>query len=169
MLSADAPLHGEDFLVEFFGQPPHALHVVRVGQIEKGLDVELAVAGVAEERGRHLVAFQHVLHAHEEIGQRLRRDDHVFDDRHGAAGALQPIQRQLHLVDQPPEQLPFVVFKRLAGPERQPLLLPQLAHQTMQPAADLQRVLALLLDQQRGLGLGGNQSARNGARLRGQG
>ena len=104
---ADGSPHGEDFLIQFLGQPPHPLHVVGVGQIEKRLDVELPLAGVAKQRRGHLVALQHVLHPHQEIGQHLGRNSHVFDDRHGTARALHPVQRRLHLVDQAARTTPL--------------------------------------------------------------
>ena len=109
-------------------------HVVGVGQVEKRLDVQLPLAGVAEQRGGHLVPLQHVLHPHQEIGQHLRRHGHVFDDRHRPARPLHPVQRRLHLVDQLPEQLGLVGLERLPGAERQPLLLPDLVDQALQPA-----------------------------------
>ena len=64
-----AAADGEHLLVEVVGQPPHPLDVVRVRQIEERLEVQLPVAGVAEQRGGHLVPLQHVLHPHEEVGQ----------------------------------------------------------------------------------------------------
>ena len=63
----------------------------------------------------------------------------------------------MHLVDQPPEQFGLVFLEGLAGAEGQTPLLPQLAHQPMQPATDFHRVVAVLLDQHHRLGLGRDQ------------
>ena len=84
-------------------------------------------------------------------------DGHVLDDRHGAARPRHPVQHRLHLVHQPPEQFRLFVLERLAGAEDHVLLLPQLVDQPMEPAADLQRVVAVLFHQQHGLGFGGDQ------------
>ena len=45
-----------------------------IGKVQERLHMELAVAGVAKHRGRHLVALQHVLRPHQEIGEHFRRD-----------------------------------------------------------------------------------------------
>ena len=124
VFAADAAAQGENLLVQFFGQTPHPLHVVRPAKLEKRLNVKLPLAGVAIERGGYLVALQHVLHSHQEIGKHAGRNRHVFDDRQRAVRARRSIQHRLHLVDQTPEQLRLVFLERLPRAEGHPLLLP---------------------------------------------
>ena len=80
--------------------------------------------------------------------------------------ALHAIQAGCTLSTRRQNNCGLVLFKCLPGPERQSLLLPQLVDQAMEPAADLQRVVALLLHQQHGLGSGGNQLVQRGSASR---
>ena len=93
VFAADRAADAEDFFVEFLGHQPHPLHVVGIVQIEKRLDVQLPMAGVAKQRCRDLPPLEHVLRSHQEVGKNIRRDRHVLDHRHRAAGALEPIQQ----------------------------------------------------------------------------
>ena len=158
VFAADAPADGEHFLVEFLGQSPHPLHVVRAGQIEKRLNVELALAGVAEERGRHLVALQHVLHPHEEIGQHVRATRPCL--RRSAPGGSAPSPDTTPAAPcRPGARTAPSRRPRRPAARRTPAASAATARSTRRCSrlAHFQRIVAVLLDQQHGLGLGGNQ------------
>ncbi len=88
VFAADRAADVEDFAIQVDGQRGQLGGVGRVGQIEKGPDVQLAVAGVGKERSGDFVLLEHVLHPHQKVGQRLGRDGQVLDEGDRPAGAL---------------------------------------------------------------------------------
>jgi len=84
------PRTAKNFLIQFFGH--RRIRSTSSGWPDRGRAERGAGRG---RRGRtprrHLIALQYVLHPHQEIGQHIGRDGHVFDDRHGTARALYPV------------------------------------------------------------------------------
>ena len=157
VFAADRAADAEDLFVQFLGHQPHPLHVVGIVQIEERLDVQLPVAGMAQQRCRDLPAFEHVLRSHQEVGKNFRRDRHVLDHRHRAAAALEPIQQRHGPIRQVQEQLGLFLVEGLAAAEGQSGLLLHAFDQTPHLVAHFLRFVAFELDQHGRFGLGRNQ------------
>ncbi len=81
MLATDRALNFLHVLIQIDRHIPHLAHALRTGQVQERTNVQLAMCGVCEKRGRDLMGLQHVLHLHEEIGQRGGRHGDVFHKR----------------------------------------------------------------------------------------
>src|SRR5262249_50226086 len=79
MLATDRAADGKERLVEVASHALQGLHVVGIARIQKGTQVELAMARMGKERSRYVMALEHILDLHEKARQCLGRHRHVLD------------------------------------------------------------------------------------------
>ena len=84
LLPADRAADGDDLGVNLLGEAHQRRPIGGIGRIGVRADMELAVGRMPENHRRGRTALQRPLKTTEEIGQRLRRHDDVFDEGDGA-------------------------------------------------------------------------------------
>ncbi len=59
----------------------HHADVIGISEVEEGPNVQLTMNGMREQRGGDLVSLLDVLHRDEKLGEHMRRDGDIFDER----------------------------------------------------------------------------------------
>ena len=91
--AAEGPAITEEGFVERFCEVAHLFNLIRVGQIEKRMVMQLALKRMTREGRVDLVFFKDVLAGDQKFRQHRGGDGHILDDRDRAAGPFELSQR----------------------------------------------------------------------------
>ena len=103
LLAADRAADGDDLGVDRLGEAHQRRPVGGIGRIGVRADMELAVGRMPENHRRSRTALEHALETTEEIGQRLRRHDDVFNEGDGARHPADAMERRHEAAREIPE------------------------------------------------------------------
>ena len=112
---------------------------------------------MAVQRGGHLVPLESILHSHQKIGQRFRRNRQIFDHGNRSQIPLDPVQRGHHATWELPKQLDVTRFECLPGVERQLCFAANAIDRFRKLLAHECGIVAGMLHQEHRFGLGRNQ------------
>ena len=92
LLGADGAAHGDDVGVDGVRQPLEPRASLGIARVGVGPHVQLAMPGMRKEHRRGIALLEHRLQPSQEIGQRLGRHYHIFQERHRADGAADSVE-----------------------------------------------------------------------------
>jgi hypothetical protein len=151
VLSADRAAERPDQREDLVGHRPHLVDVARVAQVEVGSEVQLAVAGVAEERHGRAVLALDLLKAVDVFGQARVVDAGVLHELGRVLATPLAVEQRAGVLARLPDA-GLIGGRGDDGPPRRLLAHGQVGH--LDPLADLGLGVADVFDQQHRRGIG---------------
>ena len=120
LLTADCAAERRHMARKLLGKILQPSPLFGIMHVDKGPDVQLAMAGVPKKHGRHRRLLHGRLKTAEKLRQQFGGHDHVFDEGHRRCRALHAVQCGNHIPREPPGQPRVVVVFRTMHSDVEP-------------------------------------------------
>ncbi len=157
MFTTDCAANSPNLFVELIGEQIHLGDVRGARQIQERPEMQLSVARMPEQRGCHLLLFENVLHARQEIGQFRRWNRDILHEWQWPRLPFQTIERRRVMPRQLPKQFVVEPIRRDIRTKRKLCFVLHKRHDFGESALHFVGRFPLKLHQQHGFGFLGNQ------------